>query len=457
MSDVKRTSDARAEGSDLAQYLAAVRLFSRNARLYLVHIVGMDLIHGTWEVLFNLYLLALFASAGGVTLFGQQLHPIEFVGLRLAVGALASGIGSLPAGLLSDRIGRKASFILGDGGGAVVALLNVLIVDPLFLLLTPIASSVLGSLHHVSETAFMAENSESRERVHLFSVGYSLSTAVGMVGALIAASHPAVVAWFGEQLVAYRVLTFAGIGLWFFSLVPALMLREQPPDPAPATADGVRTRQVKIGLGSIRHPGLVARLVVSGALLSVGYGAALPFLSVFFHEHLHAQEQEIGVTFAAVSGFVALGALLAPLVAARVGRVRGVVITRFAAVPFILALAFSPASSGGATLGLSLVGAAVALRAVMVSLSVPLAESFAMEILDPSERATMVGLESAAGSLLRAAASVMGAVWMAGGDFQTPFLLAAACYLASTALFWIFFRRLDPQPRSELQAVPSAA
>ena len=88
----------------------------------MVHIVGMDMIHGTWDVLFNLYLLALFEPSHGVELFGQHLHAIEFVGLRLAIQAISSGFLSLPAGLLSDRIGRKASFILGDGMGAVIAL-----------------------------------------------------------------------------------------------------------------------------------------------------------------------------------------------------------------------------------------------------------------------------------------------------------------------------------------------
>src|SRR5215207_889730 len=72
--------------SDLAEYVDAVRRFSRNARLYMVHIVGMDMIHGTWDVLFNLYLLALFTPTHGVSIFGQHIHALEFVGLRLAVG-----------------------------------------------------------------------------------------------------------------------------------------------------------------------------------------------------------------------------------------------------------------------------------------------------------------------------------------------------------------------------------
>ncbi|HEY3058031.1 MAG TPA: MFS transporter [Chloroflexota bacterium] len=421
--------------SELGEYVEAVKNFSRNARLYMIHIVGMDMIHGTWEVLFNLYLLALFEPSHGVVLFGQHMHAIEFVGLRLAIGAVASGIVSLPAGLLSDRIGRKASFILGDGVGAVISLLNVLIVDPVFLLATPLVSSLAGSLHHVSETAFMAENSTKRERVHLFSVGGSLSTAVGIIGSLIAASFPAFVGWFGGQLPAYRAATLIGIALWFLSLIPALMLKEEKP----VSTGGTSTR-VKIGLGSIKHPAMVARLVTTGALLSVGYGAALPFMNVFFHEHLHADEAQIGTTFATASLFVAIGGLFAPIIASRLGRVRGITVARLAAVPVVLSLGLSPETAGEATIGLTAAGLAIALRSMLMNVSVPIAEAFAMEVLDPSERATMVGLESAAASLLRAGAVLVGSLAIASGDFFLPFAITALCYLLSTGLFWFWFR-----------------
>jgi MFS family permease len=437
--------------SELADYVDAVRHFSRNARLYMVHIVGMDMIHGTWEVLFNLYLLALFTPTHGVELFGQHLHAIQFVGLRLAVGAVASGLGSLPAGLLSDRIGRKASFILGDGVGAAVALLNVLIVDPTFLLLTPIVSSVAGSLHHVSETAFMAENSQARERVHLFSVGSALSTTVGVIGSLIAASHPAFVEWFGGQLPGYRMATLVGVSLWFLSLIPALMLREDslPRGSAPQG-------RVTIGLHNIRHPRLVAKLVTTGALLGVGYAAALPFMNVFFHEHLHADETQIGTTYATAAIFVAIGSLFAPLIAKRFGKVRGITVARLAAVPVVLSLGLSPENMDEATIGLTAAGVAIALRAMLMNLSAPIAEAFAMEMLDPGERATMVGIESAAGSLLRAGALVIGSIAIASGDFFLPFAITATCYILSTLLFWFWFRDAEERvPR--LEAAPVAA
>jgi len=93
-------------------YVAKMRYFSRNARLYMVHVVGMDVIYGSWAVLFNLYLLAIG-------------YDIEFIGLRILLSSLASGLVALPAGMISDRIGRKLSFILGDGMGALMSLIAI--------------------------------------------------------------------------------------------------------------------------------------------------------------------------------------------------------------------------------------------------------------------------------------------------------------------------------------------
>ncbi|HIC24026.1 MAG TPA: hypothetical protein EYO84_11395, partial [Planctomycetes bacterium] len=92
------------EGSTELSYFGKIRSFGWNARMYLLHIFGMDVIHGAWEVLFNLYLLAIG-------------FPISFIGLRLAVLGIASALASVPAGRLADKLDRKWGFIIGDGGG----------------------------------------------------------------------------------------------------------------------------------------------------------------------------------------------------------------------------------------------------------------------------------------------------------------------------------------------------
>ena len=132
-------------------YMAKTREFSRNANLYVLHVIGMDMIHGSFTVLFNLYLLAVG-------------FDIAFIGLRLMIGFIASALTAMPAGLVSDRIGRKASFILGDGVGAVIGLVMISTQSELILLWGPALGAFFGNLHHTSEAAFMMENSKKSER-----------------------------------------------------------------------------------------------------------------------------------------------------------------------------------------------------------------------------------------------------------------------------------------------------
>ncbi|MFQ5874399.1 MAG: hypothetical protein ACE5JL_11440 [Dehalococcoidia bacterium] len=40
-------------------YIGKTREFSRNANLYILHVIGMDMIFGSFNVMFNLYLLAI--------------------------------------------------------------------------------------------------------------------------------------------------------------------------------------------------------------------------------------------------------------------------------------------------------------------------------------------------------------------------------------------------------------
>ena len=83
------------------------------------------------------------------------------------------------------------------------------------------------------------------------------------------------------------------------------------------------------------------------------------------------------------------------------------------------------------------------MRIVLANAAGPIAEAFSMEILDPGERGTMVGLRSAAQQMLSGLGAFLGARLMAGGDYMTPFLVMAATYAASAVFFWLWFRPIE--------------
>jgi len=402
-------------------YVGKIRLFSRNARLFMIHVVGMDVIYGTWTVLFNLYLLAVG-------------FDIAFIGLRILLAAVARALFSIPAGLISDRVGRKLSFILGDGGGAVFSLIAISTSDPTLLLVTGFLSGISSAIHGVAEPAFMAENSEDFERVHLFSISDGTRTAAAIIGSALAGLVPLLFAG-GDELATiglYRTTAYIGIGGWFASLIPAVMLQQIATPEIPK--GGLRAL-----FAGIQHPQRIWWLTAPEVTLALGAGFALPLLNVFFKQNLGSPEIEIGATFAAGEAFLVVGAFLAPLLVTRLGKVRSVVYTRMLAIPFIILIAFSPDVGGALGSVFTVAGLAHIARITFANMASPVRSAFAMEILDPRERGTQVGIELALTSALSGLASYFGAQLMDAGDFRTPFFLMAIAILAANGLFWRFF------------------
>lgn len=426
----------------IGEYLQRIRAFSKNARLYIIHIVGMDVIYGSWQVLFNLYLLQAFASGASFSLFGTlyQITALQLIGARLVVGGVAGALGALPVGLLSDRLGRKYSFILGDYVGAIMALGNITTLNPIVLLITPIFESIFGTLHQVSEAAFMAENSEAAERVHLFSVSSSMRTLAALSGALLAGF--ASLMFLGGPIEAYRNAAIIGVGGWTLSLIPALLLEQKSWGPQPQPSDKKRG-----AFANVQHPSRIARLVAIDTLGGLGAAFVIPLFNVYFRQGVHAHDADIGVTFASGSLLLAAAALFAPILAQRLGKVPAIVAARLTSIPFVLMLAFAPDVEHLSHLGLlSIAGAAYVARTAFRNMTTPIASAFAMEILAPQERGTAVGAGAAMSNLMLAVGGFTGATLMNGGDFRTPFFVMALLFFFADILYWLFFAQLQPVP-----------
>lgn len=446
-------------------YFDKTRQFSRNANLYVIHVIGMDMIHGSFNVLLNLYLLAVG-------------YDIAFIGTRLMVGFIARAATALPAGLISDRIGRKASFILGDGIGAIIGLIVINSSSETMLLVTPIFASFFGNMHHTAEPAFMAENSKPSERVHLFAVAGSFRTFSAMMGALIAGTVPAL---FADELgivTAYRYAVYGGLGLWFLSLIPALMLRSHEAEERPELefkADPKAQRVSLIGkfrpgelFSGITHWRRIFYFVLTSAFISAGFAAIAPMFNVVFHSehgHIHASEGQVGIVFASAEMTLAVATIFVPLLAARMLKVDAIVLTRLLSIPFVLAMALLPFLFNEGMLLLVLSGAVYVGRVGIFRLTSPLDNAFNMGVLDAKERATNTGLEMAVGGAVSAIAIYFGSRMLDNGDFTTPFFIMASGIAISSIIYWKVFRPLEisesklpiPEPDSDQDQDPQPA
>lgn len=437
----------------LRDYVARTREFSRNANLYVLHVIGMDMIHGSWTVLFNLYLLAIG-------------FDVSFIGLRLAIEYVSRAVMAVPAGLTSDRIGRKASFVLGDGVGALFGLIMISTRSEFVLLALPVLGAFFGNLHHTAEPAFMAENSQPRERVHLFAIAGSLRTFSAMMGALIAALVTMQFVDVVGEVEAYRYATYAGLALWFLSLIPAVMLRtyeavDRPEVETEAAPLLQRTATAGRRWGSlfsgIKHPRRIFYFALTSAFLAMGFAVVGPMFNVVFHEgHTHASETQVGFMFASGELVLAAATLLTPLLLLRFLRVEAIVLTRLVAIPFVLGMALWPQIVGEGQLLVLLVGFSYVGRLGFFRMASPLDDAFNMDVLDARERATNTGIEIAVGGGVSAIAIFAGSRLIGGGDYTTPFLIMAGAYVVSTAIYWRVFRPLDREVTDAAEALAAS-
>jgi len=154
----------------------------------------------------------------------------------------------------------------------------------------------------------------------------------------------------------------------------------------------------------------------------------------------------VGLILSLSNGATAVAGLLAPALVPRLGRVRTVVFTQVASIPFLLMIAVPP--------WLWLVGTAMFFRNALMNMSSPVAASFSMEIMEPHLRGTTSSLMRIADSLARALSSVCAGWIMARWGYDLPYVLTAALYMAASLIYYRQFQHFDAPARVRPLCVP---
>src|SRR5262249_51402967 len=137
-----------------------------------------------YSLLFNFYIISLG-------------YREDFLGQIVSLGQVTLFLVALPAGMLSDMMGRKRAMVLA----LVVNALSLFGLTVFTSAVGVIAMSVLygasTALFAVTMAPFMMENSGEGERTHLFSLNQAIITVSGFAGGFIGGNAPA---WFGVWL-----------------------------------------------------------------------------------------------------------------------------------------------------------------------------------------------------------------------------------------------------------------
>jgi MFS family permease len=410
--------------SEFKEYARRVGSFSRNARLYLVAAALNGLGGGIWSVIFYLYL----------NLDEIGFQP-DFISNMFTVGAIATGLIALPAGLLCERVGTKRAILISQTAN-LFSLTQVFALQPSVLLFASLAGGLMGTVGGVAGAPFMMRNSKEEERTYLFSLNWTIGTIMGVLGNFIGGFMPDV---FNSMLAlstgagvgsasGYRITLLLSLTLILAGLIPYLLIKEEK-----------LTSKQAIGrllsLRNVQNPFTIVKFMIPVGIIGFGAGFIVPLFSLFFKLKFAATAQQIGAIFALGSVTLAIGTFVAPTVANKMGKVKAVVACQFLSMPFIMLMTLSP----------NLTSATVAYltRGALMNMAGPINTTFQMEMVSEGERATTSGLMTMVDSIPRATTASISGALMTGNDFYTPFLFTTITYFCASSLYYVFFRNAE--------------
>ena len=256
-------------------YINPIRSFNRAARLFLLMMLIYGIIYSGWQLFFNFYIL-------------QNGFSRDFLGLVNSLALCRGLIFGIPLGRLSDRIGRKASLIIGFLFYSITLLMEITFRQSTLIVISAFLSGIFNMLFIISQAPLMVKLSDEHNRTMLFSLNYGLQTIAGAVGSLFAGQLPAL---FGtilrvnaDSATAYQAVLVVTILLGMTALIPGWIMKEPLISACAGRHDG--SEDASNGLPSKRPPpGLTAlTLKVLAPQVLLGFGAAIliPYMNVFF-------------------------------------------------------------------------------------------------------------------------------------------------------------------------------
>ncbi|HUV30443.1 MAG TPA: MFS transporter [Acidobacteriota bacterium] len=402
--------------ASLAEYVRHVRMFSRNARLYLTGSFLMAINFAVFQLLFNLYLR-------------ENGFAESAIGQVLSARGLGMVLIAVPAALLLSRIRLKPVLLLAGTLFAFFSAGMCVFLDLSHLRGLALLVGMAFSFYRVASGPFYMRNSSRLERTHLFSFSFAMMILANMVGSAGSGNLVTLMTSLtGDLILGYRYTLLLGILVGLTALIPFSMIK--------AAAPSAEENRITLTLSQLKRRGrFYVKISSANLLIGLGAGLIIPFLNLFFRDRFDLPPDRIGWYFFAVSCSMFFGTLSGPVLAKRLGLVRTIVITQLASIPFMFVLAYSYV--------LPLVVAAFVLRGGLMNLGVPISTNFGMEMAEKNEQGLVNALlmVSWTGSWMLSA--LIGGFVIERFGYTVALNVSIVLYVFSSLVYWGFFRNAE--------------
>jgi MFS family permease len=416
----------------------------------------------------NVYILLIFTTGKGFQLslsaltLNYYVHSLgyqpEFIGIFSAMPAIGALISAVPVGILADRLGRKPVLLLSAFLTPLFLAACGLVTSPFLLLSCAFMQGVVSTAYWVTNLPLLTESTTESQRVGVFALNSFLLLGVGSLGSLLGGAIPeftaSVLQVSAASTIALRYGVFAaalftfvfGLPLWFLQESKRTATNEATDKPVQTVLEESMRNSGPLAEAVLHEKRerwpvvLFVKLLVPDLLFTMGEGAVVALMQLFFILRFNLLPGPLGIIFT-ISG-LAGGAfsLTAPLFVKRWSKLRVVTTVQYLTAPLMILIGFAP------TLPLAIAGEYT--RSFMRTLIEPIYAAFAMEQVPDRHRATLSGFYSVTWSVGFSIGPSIGGWLQSNVSLSTSFIFGAICLTASASLLLLFFGSQLKRPRS---------
>jgi MFS family permease len=423
--------------NSLKKKLNEVRSYRRSIKLFLTIPILFGMYFAIKGLFFNFYILALGADKG-------------YLGLANGMTPAATLILAFPIGVLTDRIGRKRTVLIGMILLAVSFLAFLLVSNQTLMLVLLFITGIGETMYFIAATPLLTRLTTQQNRVAVFSLRAALFSVAGVVGSYIGGQMPL---WFEslfgiqpETYASYQGILLTCFFLLLLTIIPVSMIPRGDGEIRKTALANQQNGEIWKDLQNILRKRIVWYLFFPN--LAIGLGAALmvPYLNLFLRETFNATDQTLGVLFSVSALITGTGTLFSPWMARRLGgRIRALVVTQAVSLGFLLILGFAP------WFGLAVIGFWG--RNALMNMAQPLYNAFSMEQVDENEQGTLNSLLSLSWNTGWAIMPVVSGFIQARYGYTPIFITTMVLYAISTVMIWSFFKDAEEHEYMPAEAI----
>lgn len=406
--------------------------YNQNVRLFLLASVLANIGMGIFMIIYNYYIRELG--------FDDQVN-----GKVIAMTATATAIALLPAGLLSDKIGRKKIILIGAVFAALSLFLRAILVEESTLLSTAFMTGFFMACIQVSSIPLLAENSTESQRVHLFSFNFAVMMVASVIGNVLGGVLTDFFQFVFaiEPLISVRITLLIGAVFFVLCLWPILKIVEEKKIKTATTGVSSFKKLFTTHKTGIK---LIALFAIAQLIIGFGSGLVIPYLNIYFTDRFEISRSLVGIILSLGQAMTAIAFMIGPAIVKKYGEVKAVVILQLSSLPFLLLTAYTE------NLWLAVIG--FLFRQALMNAGNPIQMSLMMRSVDDSIK----GLANSVGQMVfQLGWAVMGPVSMtivmlygAYYGYAIVFSITCGLYLIGSIYFFVVFRKYNNVSVTEL-------